>query len=104
MAVHFFLGKKKLVKFPIVSPQSAALFFAVCWSFTNIVVLNLIIALVLEQFQLKDKAKLATQRREVLRAVRRRQVLDPRVSLGLDRVFVQLKVEAKLATWVYEVI
>ena len=56
--------------------QSAALFFVVCWLFTNIVVLNLVIALVLEQFRLRDAAKLAVQRKEVLNAIRVATVID----------------------------
>lgn len=50
--------------------QSMALFFCACWLFTNVVVLNLIIAVVLERFRLRDHVKLAVQRREVLKAVR----------------------------------
>ena len=42
--------------------------------FTNVVVINLVIALVLEQFRLRDHRKLAIQRREVLKAVRTTQV------------------------------
>ena len=41
------------------------------------VVLNLVIALVLEQFRLKDDAKLAIQRKELLKAVRTSQVILP---------------------------
>ena len=51
-------------------PQSAALLFSACWLFTNVVVLNLVIALVLERFRLKDSAKLGIQRKEVLKAAR----------------------------------
>ena len=50
--------------------QSAALLFSVCWLFTNVVVLNLVIAMVLERFRLKDSAKLGIQRKEVLKAAR----------------------------------
>lgn len=50
--------------------QTAALLFSACWLFTNIVVLNLVIALVLEHFRLKDRAKLGIQRKEVLKAAR----------------------------------
>lgn len=48
--------------------QSAALLFSACWLFTNVVVLNLVIALVLEKFRLKDNTKLSIQRKEVLKA------------------------------------
>ena len=40
-------------------------------------VINLVIALVLEQFRLRDHRKLAIQRREVLKAVRTTQVQKP---------------------------
>ena len=57
--------------------QSATLFFSLCWLFTNVVVLNLVIALVLEQFRLKDSVKLGIQRKEVLKAAHTTHVSPP---------------------------
>jgi hypothetical protein len=57
--------------------QSSALFFSLCWLFTNVVVLNLVIALVLEQFRLKDSVKLGIQRKEVLKAAHTTHVTSP---------------------------
>ena len=42
--------------------------------FTNIVIINLLIALALEQFRMKDKVKLAEQRKAVLKAAKTKQV------------------------------
>jgi len=57
--------------------QSAAFFFSLCWLFTNVVVINLVIALVLEQFRLKDSVKLGIQRRVVLKAAHTTHVIPP---------------------------
>ena len=46
--------------------QVSALFFCLCFILTNFVVLNLIIPIVLEQFDLSDSHKRELQRKEVL--------------------------------------
>ena len=54
--------------------QTAAISFVLCFVLTSFVVLNLIIPVVLEQFELRDSHKRSLQRREVLSALAHKQV------------------------------
>ena len=54
--------------------QTSAIFFCLCFILTSFVVLNLIIPVVLEQFELRDSHKRELQRREVLSALAHKQV------------------------------
>jgi hypothetical protein len=79
--------------------QSSSLFFSLCWLFTNVVVLNLVIALVLEQFRLKDSVKLGIQRKEVLKAAHTTHV-NPHITPGVKSENATLSgLRAAIAIW-----
>ena len=54
--------------------QAAAIFFCLCFILTNFVVLNVIIAVVLEQFAMTEGKKKERQRDQVFRALTKTQV------------------------------